>query len=303
MRHRLILSLLCLLLLLPAAIYAQSGFDPASVADINLDEIPILPEITETAREIYLLGHEAGRSPHVFSKVGDCMTASPNFMVPFSTPDGYDLGEYPELQEAIDFFSADPVRDELTALSNPGLATTTGFTTVSVQDPIWADPAFCAANESPLTCEYRVSNPAFSLIMFGTNDTAFFEADAFNGYLRQIIDQTIEANIVPVLYTFPVRPEFPEKSVLFNQIIVQIAQEYDLPLINLYRVLEDLPDQGINLEDPIHLSSPIGDNAGNFTPANLERGYTMRNLITLQALDILYRDLIAGEDAPELANV
>jgi len=61
--------------------------------------------------------------------------------------------------------------------------------------------------------------------MFGTNDTTFFEAESFNTYLRQIIDQTIAADIVPVLYTFPERPEFPEKSLLFNQYHRQHCQE------------------------------------------------------------------------------
>jgi hypothetical protein len=135
--------------------------------------------------------------------------------------------------------------------------------------------------------------------MFGTNDTTFFEPEAFNGYLRQIIDQTIKANIVPILYTFPERPEFPEKSILFNQIIVQIAKDYDLPLINLYRALETLPDKGINLKDPIHLSSPIDDNAGNFTPENLERGYTLRNLLTLQSLDVMIKGLNEDAATPE----
>ena len=113
----------------------------------------------------------------MLSKVGDCMTASPNFLAPFSIEGGkYDLGQYADLQTVIDYFSSATVSQNYTALTNPGLATTTGYTTVSVQDPIWADPAVCDANESPLGCEYRVSNPAFALIMFGTNDTTFFEA-------------------------------------------------------------------------------------------------------------------------------
>ncbi len=296
----------CLLLLCIAfGAQAQAAFDPASVVAIDLDTIPVLPTVTETTRQIYTRGQAAGRNAHVLSKVGDCMTASTNFLMPFSISGGYSLGAYAPLQWVIDYFGQlTPHGDDAgqSALSFPGLATTTGFTTVSVQDPIWADPAVCGANESSLACEYRVSNPAYALIMFGTNDTTFFEAGSFNTYLRQIIDQTIAADIVPVLYTFPERPEFPEKSLLFNQIIVSIAQEYDLPLINLYRALADLPDKGINLADPIHLSSPIDDNAGNFTPENLERGYTLRNLITLQALDVLITGLTEDAATPEATD-
>jgi hypothetical protein len=307
MRYRLIFSLvlMCIAFAAQPKAQAQGTFDPATVADIKLDDLPVLPTVTETARQIYARGQAAGRDAHVLSKVGDCMTASPNFLMPFSVPDGYDLDEYRTLQWVIDYFGQpSPHADDTTdsALSFPGLATTTGFTTASVQDPIWADPKVCSSDESSLTCEYRVSNPAFALIMFGTNDTTFFEADSFNSYLREIIDQTIKDDIVPVLYTFPERPEFKEKSVLFNQIIVKIAQDYDLPLINLYRALEDLPDKGINLADPIHLSSPLDDNAGNFTQENLQRGYTLRNLVTLQALDVLLKGLAEDAATPEATS-
>ncbi len=302
MRYRLFFLLLLACFAFSAHAQEAAPFDLTAIEAIQLDDIPVLPEITETARIIYAEGQTAGLHPQILAKIGDCMTASENFLVPFGTPGAYDLANYPELQEVIDYFSAVPARGdgfEQNALNNPGLATTTGYTTVSVQDPIWADPAWCDPNESPLLCEYNVSQPAFALIMFGTNDTTFFEAEQFNTYLRQIIDQTIERHIVPVLYTFPERPEFPEKSLLFNQVIVQIARDYDLPLINLYSALESLPDKGIDLTDPIHLSSPIDGNAGVFTPENLERGYTFRNLITLQSLDILWRGLTETETTPE----
>ena len=304
MRYRLLISLLLVFVFGFATFGIQAQETPtldlATVSAIKLDDIPILPSLTETAREIYAAGQQSGHNAHMLSKVGDCMTASANFLAPFSIEGGkYDLGLYANLQKVIDYFSAATVSQNYTALTNPGLATTTGYTTVSVQDPIWADPAVCDANESPLGCEYRVSNPAFALIMFGTNDTTFFEPESFNTYLRQIIDQTIQDNIVPILYTFPERPEFPDKSILFNQIVAQIAADYDLPLINLYRALETLPDKGINLADPIHLSSPINDNAGNFTPENLERGYTLRNLLTLQALDVIITGLNENSVTPE----
>ncbi|MCC6804042.1 MAG: SGNH/GDSL hydrolase family protein [Anaerolineae bacterium] len=309
MRYRL---LLCLLLagvafsgVALAAAQDTPPLDLTVIEAIELDAIPVMPELTETAREIYAQGQEAGLNPYILAKIGDCMTADENFLVPFGTPGAYDLANYPELQAVIDHFASVPARGEgfeENALTNPGLATTTGYTTVSVQDPIWADPDWCDPNESPLRCESNVSQPAFALIMFGTNDTTFFEPEQFNTYMRLLIDQTIEKHIVPVLYTFPDLPEFPEKSILFNQIVVQIARDYDLPLINLYTALEDLPDKGIDLSDPIHLSSPIDGNAGVFTPENLERGYTLRNLVTLQALDVLLTDLSLIEPAAEATD-
>lgn len=262
---------------------------PLPSSSIDLDALPILPEITDTAREIYAAGQEAGQNPRAFSKLGDCMTAAEYFLTYFGTGD-YDLANYTDLQPTIDYFSvrARPEGDyEGDSFANPGLATASGFNTTSVLDPLWSDPVWCAPGESPLECEFRVTRPAFALIMFGTNDVFFFDAVQFDTYYRQIIDETIASHIVPVLYTIPERPEFPEKTIEFNQIIAQIAADYDLPLINLYIALEDLPHKGVDPIEPIHLSLPETGNAGMLTDENLEAGYTLRNLLTLQILDEL----------------
>lgn len=268
-------------------------FDPTSVEDIVVEDYPILPELTDHARDIYNAGLEMGNNPQVFSKVGDCMTATYEyFLGPFG--DGaYKLGDdYADLESVIHYFDV-PARSEgfeQNSFNNPGLATASGFNTASVLDPLWADPNWCEANESPLTCEYRLSHPIFSMIMFGTNDVMFFEADLFDYYMRQIILETINDGIVPILYTIPTRPEFPEKTYQFNQVIIKLAEDYDLPLVNLWAAIQDLPFEGVDQVEPIHLSIPEDERTGDLT-TNLDYGYTMRNLITLQTLDILLKDL------------
>ena len=274
------------------------SFDPASVEDIVVEDVPVLPELTDYAQEIYEAGLEAGNNPQAFSKIGDCMTATYEyFLGPFGD-DNYDLGEdYAELDSVIQYFDV-PVRDEgfeANSFNNPGLATASGFNTASVLDSIWADPTWCDADESPLACEYRQTQPIFSLIMFGTNDVMFFEADLFDFYMREIIIATIENGTVPVLYTIPTRPEFPEKTYLFNQVIIKLAQDYDLPLVNLWLAIQELPNEGVDPVEPIHLSIPSDEQAGDFT-TNLEYGYTVRNLVTLQALDILLEGLGVEQD-------
>ncbi|RMG88504.1 MAG: hypothetical protein D6712_03510, partial [Chloroflexi bacterium] len=190
------------------------AFDEADVADIDVTAYPILPEVTEHARIIYQRGIEAGNNPHRFSKLGDCMTATyEHFLGPFGTGE-YDLGEYEELQAVIDHFSV-PARDEgfeFDSFANPGLATANGFNTASVLDSIWANPNWCQAGESPLACEYRATKPIYSLIMFGTNDVMFIPAADFDFYLRTVVLETINRDIVPILYTIPTRPEFPERT-------------------------------------------------------------------------------------------
>jgi hypothetical protein len=288
------------LLLMPLLSWAQDSeidlsppelgnFDLASVEDIVVEDYPILPELTDHTQVIYEAGLDVENNPQAFSKIGDCMTASYEyFLGPFGDGD-YVLGDdYAELESVIQYFDV-PVRDEgfeANAFNNPGLATASGFNTASVLDSIWADPTWCDANESPLECEYRLSQPIFSLIMFGTNDVMFFEADLFDFYMRSIILETIENGTVPILYTIPTRPEFPDKTYQFNQVIIKLAQDYDLPLVNLWLALQDLPFEGVDQLEPIHLSIPEDERAGDFT-TNLDYGYTVRNLVTLQTLDIL----------------
>lgn len=267
-------------------------FDVTTVSDIVPADYPTLPELTDTARIIFERGQANGRNPHMFSKIGDCMTAADYFLVGFGSDD-YDLGEYSDLLPVVEYFSTvapDTNEFKSNAFASPGLATDSGFTTSSVLDPTWADKEICEANESPLGCEYRVANPAYSLIMFGTNDVFYFEPSMFDYYLRLIVIETIQSDVVPVLYTFPVRPEFPEKSLEFNQIIIKIAQDYDLPLVNLVVALEALPDRGVNVNDTIYLSLPEDDLVTIFNDDTLQAGYTLRNLLTLQTLDVLMPD-------------
>jgi hypothetical protein len=263
------------------------------VSDIALEDYPVLPVLTDRARAIFEAGQAAGNNPRVFSKIGDCMTASAHFMAPFGAGD-YDLGDYGDLQPVVDYFAGTPARGEgftEDSFANPGLSTASGFNAASVLDPTWADPNWCRANESPLACEYRASRPAFALVMFGTNDVFYTEAEQFDYYLRSVVLETISHNVVPVLNTFPVRPEFPDKSVLFNQIIIRVAQDYDLPLINLWLALQDVPNQGVDTTQTIHLTWPEDERTGVFTEDRLETGYTFRNLITLQSFDVLLRGL------------
>src|SRR5262249_52188534 len=158
----------------------------ATVKDIDLTTYPIVPDLTPTALTIYNAGQADGHNAQVFSKVGDCMTAPPYFLVPFGTGN-YDLGKDGDLQSVIDYFSAVPARSEgLTqnSFDNPGLAALSGFSAASVLDSTWADPQWCQSNESPLSCEYRLSQPAFALIMFGTNDVYALDAANYDFYMR-----------------------------------------------------------------------------------------------------------------------
>jgi hypothetical protein len=262
------------------------AFDPATVAAIDLAQYPVIPVISATARELYLAGLATGNNPRVFSKLGDCMTENPYFLAPFAEGQ-YDLGEYPSLQTVLDHYGSVPARSgdwTLDSFATVGLAAASGFNIAGPLDATWANPEWCQGGESPAACEYRVANPSVALIMFGTNDVDYTDPASYDYFLRTLILQTIDAGVLPVLSTFPTRPEDPAKSLLLNQIVVRVAQDYDLPLINLNRALEALPNQGVNPADTIHLSVPANGRVDHFSPENLQAGFTLRNLVTLQTL-------------------
>jgi hypothetical protein len=268
---------------------ALGEFDPASVSAIDLSAYPVVPDINPQMVALYQAGLAEGNNPRVFSKLGDCMTENPYFLVTFDEGD-YDLGEYGHLQAVLDQFSGQPARQgewALDSFATIGLAAASGFNIAGPLDATWANPEWCQGGESPLACEYRVARPSLAVIMFGTNDVAYTDPAAYDYYLRTVILQTLERRIVPLLSTFPTRPEDPAKSRLLNQIVVRVAEDYGVPLINLNRALEPLPHHGVDPADPIHLSVPADQQVDHFSPENLQAGFTVRNLVTLQALDAL----------------
>jgi hypothetical protein len=251
---------------------------------IDLEAYPLIPDATATARRLYRQGQAKGRDPRAIAKVGDCNSVGYVFLHPFGEG-RYKLGDYAALQPVIDRFGA-----SFNVLTQ---AAHNGMNAAAVLDPLWANPNSCQLGESPLACEYRLRNPAFAVIMFGTNDLLALDHVQFDRSLRRVVVETMHAGIVPVLSTFPRHLALPDRSILFNQIVVRVALDYNLPLINLWRALEPLPGHGI-AADGFHLSGPL-TSAGDFaSAANLETGFPLRNLLTLQALDAVWRG-VTGE--------
>jgi len=266
----------------PLADPTMDTLDLEAIAAIDLHAYPEVPVISEYAQQLYSDALASDSDPNSFIKVGDCMTDNPYFLRPIGKDD-YALGEYDQLQHVIDQFST----AEHNAFSRVSMAAAGGFNTASILDSLWANPEFCESGETPLACEVRVMQPSITLMMFGTNDVFYLDEAQFDFFLRSIVVEAIRANTLPILSTFPHRPEFPEESVLYNQIVVQVAQDYDIPLINLWRALEPLPNQGVDPDDPTHLSAPTSGAVCHFIDENMQAGFTVRNLLTLETLDVV----------------
>jgi hypothetical protein len=246
---------------------------PTVVYPASWQDMPVIPIVTDRAREIYQQGREMGRDPHAFSVVGDCQNVAAYFLEDFASPGLYRLGEYKDLQEVIDWFHD--------SFARPRAAVKGGYNVASVLSPLWADPKLCQSRESPLACEFRLNNPSIVIISM---ETWWYDrpASTYASYLRQIVEYTIEQGIVPILAT---KADNLEGDNSINAAIVQVAQEYQVPLWNFWLAVEPLPGHGLT-DDGFHLrfARPYFND-----PGNMQHGWPVRNLTALQALDAVWR--------------
>jgi hypothetical protein len=78
----------------------------------------------------------------------------------------------------------------------------------------------------------------------------------------------------------------------YNDAVVRTARAFDTPLVDYHTAMEQAINHGIR-EDGIHPSSPPDGFASNFDSEHLKYGYNIRNLMTLQVLDLLWRQVLS----------
>ncbi len=251
--------------------FFQTAEDQApSDYGMTWQNLPIIPDFSETAREILSNGLKRGNNPKAFSKVGDCDTSTDWYLSNYDLDQRYfNLGTYvDQLQPVIDFFRG--------SFGRRSLAAKPGFSAASVLSNYWTDYSICEAGEVPIICEYRINNPAFVLISLGTNDG--YNQPSFKENLREIINLTISQSRLPILMT---KADNVEKNYSINQDIADLAAEYDIPLWNFWAAIQDLPNHGL-VEDGIHLTFYKEDFSD---PESFQYAWTYRNLTAMQLLD------------------
>ena len=260
---------------------ATVSTSPSTTPDPNAwQQLPVIPTVSDTARQIYQHGLEMGSNPHAFSKVGDCGSTPSWFLGDFDRgPKYYSLGDYQYLSGVIKQYAGSFGRTSLAAKS--------GFNASSVFTTLWADRSQCQANETPLACEYRLNKPSIALITLGTNDV--WHQDVFETKMRAIIEYSIQNGVLPVLAT---KADNDEGDGSINATIVRLANEYQIPLWNFWRAVQSLPDKGLQ-PDGAHIT--WGPNRFD-DPQAMTRGWTVRNLTALQTLDAVWRGVSGQSD-------
>jgi hypothetical protein len=104
--------------------------------------------------------------------------------------------------------------------------------------------------------------------------------------MRRAVRETIDAGVVPVLNTFPTVTE--ERELRFNNVILDIAEDEQIPVINFWLAARALPNNGL-ADDNVHLSGYRSwSSRVDFNGVNeWQEAITLRNLITLQTLDVI----------------
>ncbi len=237
-------------------------------------DLPIIPEeLSDTAREIYQKGISMGNDPHVYTKIGDCNSMSPDFLAGFGG--NYTLGtEFAYLQPAIDYYKK--------SFRLPNQATNPGTTTSRLLVSLWNNDQ-CMANEPMLECQFRVDNPSIAIIALGTIDakTHQQQPEVYEQNLRVIIEKTISLGILPVLAT---KADNIEGDQSINETIARLAMEYELPLWNFWKAAQPLVNHGLR-PDGEHLNYWSGPPSTDFSQSiAMEYGKEVKNMTALQLL-------------------
>ncbi len=234
----------------------------------NWSSWPIVPPVSERVKEIYLKGIQLGVNRQTFSVIGDCQS-TPNLYLGIYATDRYILGDkYQYLQSTIDDFK--------NSFSHESVTVRDGLSAPSVLDPTWNDPKRCSANESPVACELRLSRPMIVFINLGTNWRADASAQAYENYLRQIVDMVIASGAVPILTN---KADNVEGDHSIDLVTAQVAYDYDIPLTNFWLAADTLSNHGL---DPSRKDIYLTNEA-------LDR----RSFVSLETLDAVWRVLKA----------
>lgn len=219
---------------------ATAGPPPTATPDVRPEPAswaswPILPTVSARAVEIYRQGLASGSDARSFSTIGDCQS-EPNVFLGIYDTNRYFFAKGDEyLQETVNYYKG--------VFERQSLSVRDGLSAPSALSPTWADAGKCEANENPVQCELRVHKPAVMFINLGTNWRADASTDAYEKYLRQIVELVIANGTVPVLST---KADNVEGGNRINLATARVAHDYDVPLWNFWALAQYLPDNGLD---------------------------------------------------------
>lgn len=262
-----------------ASVSIVGGYEQGEMLALLEDTPSVhIPDLAHL-RRIYAVGQARQLRSDFMLGVGDCNTESRFFLRPMvdeTSSDGVaDLYlSRSDVQDLVSYY--EPTFD------HKGQSANSGFNALSVMDPLWTRSSACLSGESPLACDIREHQPFAMMIMFGANDVLVLNTEGYELAVRDIIEYSLEQGVIPILSTFPFRLDGRDgtanfgKAVRLNAILRLLADEYQIPIVNLWDEVRDLPDKGI-LPDNAHMTV---------------EGFEIRNELSLEVLRYLRENVI-----------
>ncbi len=108
-----------------------------------------------------------------------------------------------------------------------------------------------------------------------------------------MIKTSLEYGVIPVLTTIPPlhMRGVAARVQAYNQIVADLSHEFGIPMIDYWSAMHGLPNEGLS-SDGVHPSLAPGGENGSLSQDFLMYGYPMRNLLTLQALELILNNVI-----------
>jgi hypothetical protein len=129
------------------------------------------------------------------------------------------------------------------------------------------------------------------MIRVGSNDK--FEPEQFEAAMREVVQQTVDSGVIPILVTKADRIEGEDNH--NNDILRQITADFRIPLWDFDRIATTLPNHGLS-PDGIHLT--ISEQDDYSQPDTFTRGYPVSDLTALMMLDAMLTQVIQSEPQP-----
>jgi PKD repeat protein len=261
----------------PQAPPAQPGLQDTTNILPDFGDNDLRNNISSIVQNGQGLGNRAG----VFTVAGDESARAGAYLDPFNNPSDYALDDSTNgLQVAIDFFKATDLGG-VSSFNLNSLATGDGWKIGDLLNADRADGSRCNPGETPLACELRNTQPSVVIISIGMNDvTQNTDINEFRSQLQQVVSTATGAGVVPVLTTLPPRPDQADRVREFNDAIIQIGDDANVPVYNLWRALSSLPNSGLN-GDNASLSQAPG------VPGDITSGATANGGVNTRNRDVL----------------
>jgi hypothetical protein len=242
---------------------------------------PITPFVAERLQAIAAAG---AHRDDVFAKVGDSITVSTGFMSCFDGA-AVDLADHSSLEPALEHFR----------MGDAGGSSPFARTSVAAGGG-WRATMVTSGAPSLVEQEIAAVDPAYAIVMFGTNDIGLGDPFGYADSMMDLVDRVLAGGVIPIVSAIPPRDDDPTANALvplYNTIVRGIAQGRQVPFVDYHRELVSLPMHGLG-SDGVHPNQAPGG-ACTFDAEGARFGYNVRNLTALQALDRVRRVLVEGE--------